>query len=103
MVARIVDKFGMSIEQAGKLTPWQVKHILGAPRDKEGSIIDLPPKAGEPSDEEWTQNVYRSRGLPEYLVIRKLKAMKENGLEGDGPQGRMMRAWADNIDGDDDS
>lgn len=70
LAARLADEpFGLTLEQIGKLTLWQVNHVYFHPRDREGKLVVVP-SAGVPY-EELFWDIWRARGLPDWRIEQK--------------------------------
>ncbi len=69
---------GLTIEQAGKLTPWQVRHIYRHPRDrKTGELIFAPPQSND-DPREFFFMLWRRRGiLDDWRIEAKWKAQQK--------------------------
>lgn len=73
MVASLLDG-GLTVAEAGQLTPWQITHLYGHKRDRHGQLRPEFRGAGQESYEEQFRGLWRGRGLPEYLIERKWRA-----------------------------
>jgi hypothetical protein len=70
----------VKLQAALKLTFYQIRHILCAPRDQEGKLIVETKTEGPTAEETFTQSWLR-RGLPRWRIARKWQETLEAGQE----------------------